>query len=344
MSELSFIHCCRRVLLGASPIIVCCHNGLIISLMTLLLWCSSHFADWPLRLLLGEWVHAPACGHQCTGSGTPPSSSELSGPTESVSTVELQSSWRQSSGTPNSCRRNLQLRGSVACTATGGSSTLVFAPALGVDRHIHVLVDVLGLWDLSCSLCFGSWRHVCVTTGTSTIYSGVCCRTRSFNGWTCRSWTAARSASALQEFGKSGFSSFLTSIRTGLDDIRLLGLFIGISSDTCTICSRDRSETRSCAITLIISAICSTAISATGISTISVTVHLWGLRGPLDRLCHWHLSLRLSCLDGWYLALRHNCCVRGLVSVLDLWELHGLLLVRIASFCIIADTSAILPM
>ena len=39
------------------------HNGLIISLMTLLFWCSSHFADWLLQLLLDEWVHAPASRH-----------------------------------------------------------------------------------------------------------------------------------------------------------------------------------------------------------------------------------------------------------------------------------------
>ena len=73
-----------------------------------------------------------------------------------------------------------------------------------------------------------------------------------------------------------------------------------------------------------------------------LTLRLWSLRCPLDRLYHWYLSLRPSCQNGWYLALHHNCCVHSLVSVLDLWEL--LLLVRITSFCITADTSAILPM
>ena len=43
--------------------IACSHIGLIISMMTPLFWCSSHFADLLLRLLLGEWVHSPACRH-----------------------------------------------------------------------------------------------------------------------------------------------------------------------------------------------------------------------------------------------------------------------------------------
>ena len=60
-------------------------------------------------------------------------------------------------------------------------------------------------------------------------------------------------------------------------------------------------------------------------STISGAVlRLWGLRGPLDLLYHWHLSLRLSCLDGWHLVSHHSCYVCDLVSVLDLWYLGSL--------------------
>ena len=44
------------------------------------------------------------------------------------------------------------------------------------------------------------------------------------------------------------------------------------------------------------------------------------------------MALILSCLDGWYLALHHNRDVDTL-SVLDLWELHGLLHLRIPSAC-----------
>ena len=58
--------------------------------------------------------------------------------------------------------------------------------------------------------------------------------------------------------------------------------------------------------------------------TISGAVlRLWGLRGPQDLLYHWHLSLILSCLvvGTWC----HITTVTSALSVLDLWEFHGLL-------------------
>ena len=98
------------------------------------------------------------------------------------------------------------------------------------------------------------------------------------------------------------------------------------TSGTSTACSTVRSEIGSCGINWITSATCSNTICGTGMSTVSGTVlHLWDFRGPLDLVHHWHLSLRLSCLDGWHLVSDHNCYVYDLFNVLDLWELHGLL-------------------
>ena len=71
-----------------------------------------------------------------------------------------------------------------------------------------------------------------------------------------------------------------------------------VNTGTSTVCSAFRSETGSCGLILITSAICSNTICGTGIPMIFGTVlRLCGLCGPLDCLHHWHLSLRLS--SGW---------------------------------------------
>ena len=278
--------------------------------------------------------------------------------------------------------------------------------ALAHDCHVHDLVEVLGLWDLSCFSAF--WvvgTCLCVSTGTFTLCSRVCCCTRSFNGW-IRSRAAARSACALLEFVQSGFSSSKSSLPLGAVRISLrpgeggwsrtlhlsrtpgrsvadaqaqqgalLDMFLrdldvcgGITTVTCATrrrhwlwgtsrvscsaitgtslsCFTVRSKTRSCGITWITSAVCSTTISGIRMSSavrlafcITGTVlHLWGLRGLLGFLYHWHLSLRMSCLDGWHLVSHHNCFVYDLVGVLDLWELHGLLHFWIPSACCVSQ-------
>ena len=46
-----------------------------------------------------------------------------------------------------------------------------------------------------------------------------------------------------------------------------------------------------------------------------------------------NLHLLLLCLERWYLALHHNWDIDDPASVLDLWDLHGLLHFRITSTC-----------
>ena len=73
--------------------------------------------------------------------------------------------------------------------------------------------------------CFSTFWTVetclCVSAGTLTICSRVCCCTRSFNGWICCSRAAARSACALREFVQSGFSSSVCSLLLGVVRISL---------------------------------------------------------------------------------------------------------------------------
>ena len=204
-----------------------------------------------------------------------------------------------------------------------------------------------------------------VSPGTSTIRSGFCCCTHSFN-WICCSRAAARrrvcclSSCSLASSHQSAHSllalsesAFARERAADLSDTPLVSysgssflsedqreLVIGIQAPRCaaelalvgsrrprlpldgdaesvscsvvtgasSICSTVRSETRSCRITWITSAIGSNTTCGTGMSTISGTaLHLWDFRGPLDLLNHCHLSLRLSCLDGRHLALHHHC-------------------------------------
>ena len=46
-----------------------------------------------------------------------------------------------------------------------------------------------------------------------------------------------------------------------------------------------------------------------------------------------NIHLLLLCLERWYLALHHNWDIDDPASVLDLWDLHGLLHFRITSTC-----------
>ena len=287
-----------------------------------------------------------------------------------VSTVQLQSS------TGSSARVRRKLHCDWWLCDSGRDDWFL---AMAHDCHVHDLVEVLGLWDLSCFSTF--WIVVtclCVPTGTFTICSRVCCCTRSFNGWIC-SRAAARSACALLEFVQSGFSSSKSSLSLGAvrislrpgeggwsrtlhlsripgrsgwavagvqaqkgallgSSLRDLDVCGGIATGTCTARRRHwlwGTSGVSC------SAITGTSLSCfhgsfqnvllrNHLDHISSLLHhnQWYtdvLRGSLGFLYHWHLSLRMSCLDGWHLVSHHNCFVYDLVGVLDLWELHGLL-------------------
>ena len=190
-----------------------------------------------------------------------------------------------------------------------------------------------------------------MSTSTSTIRSGFCCCTRSFNSWICCSRGAARSACVLPEFAVRPllvrvFAPFwrcpnqlspgrgrlisrtlhwsrvpvqselwlvfkvygavrgFAPVRSRRTRVPLYGHAESVNCSV--VCSTFRSETCSCGLALITSTICSNTICGTRISMIFGTVlQQWGLCGSLDRLHHWRLSLRLSCLDGRHLALHH---------------------------------------
>ena len=291
-----------------------------------------------------------------------------------MSTVQLQSSL-QSPGTPNSRQRargNLRLRGSVACTATGGSSTLVFAPAFGVDTRLAHPCSCRCTGPVG-SLLFsvsGSWGSVCVTTGTSTSCSGVCCCTRSSNGWTFRSRCCAigmcvAGVHAVCQLVKVLSESAFVWIQSVIKPFTLACGFSPASGPD--FMTSDFSDTSSVSCYRL----CSLNPPSRNLAWHSDDMLHSSFRNPLLRnlldhlrnLFHrnqWKRDIHDLCqcaapvgpprssgpsvLLAPVVALHHNCYVHSLVSVLDLWELHGLLLVRITSFCIIADTSAILSM
>ena len=93
--------------------------------------------------------------------------------------------------------------------------------ALALAWHIHDLVEALGLCDLNCFLHPLDRGDLSVSAGASTIRSGVCCCTRSLNGWICCSRAAARSACVLPDFVQSGLCSSECSLPLGTVRISL---------------------------------------------------------------------------------------------------------------------------